>query len=65
MAALLAAFDAMRATPGAPFDYGAALWQTIFPTGVGGWLQLVGILAFGIIGGLFVAAYAAARRRIE
>ena len=63
MAALLAAFDAMRATPGAPFDYGAALRQTMFPTGVGGWLQLVGILAFGIIGGLFVAAYAAARRR--
>jgi PAT family beta-lactamase induction signal transducer AmpG len=65
MAALLAAFDAMRATPGAPFDYGTALWQTMFPAGIGGWLQLVGILSFALIGGLFVAAYAAARRRIE
>jgi PAT family beta-lactamase induction signal transducer AmpG len=63
MAALLAAFDAMRANEGAPFDYAAALSQTIFPTSVGGWLQLVGIVAFGVIGGLFVAAYAAARRR--
>ena len=65
MAALLAAFDAMRGASDAPFDYGAAFQQTIVPTGVGGWLQLVGILAFGVIGGLFVAAYAAARRRIE
>jgi PAT family beta-lactamase induction signal transducer AmpG len=64
MAALLAAFDAMRGASDAPFDYGAAFQQTIVPTGVGGWLQLVGILAFGVIGGLFVAAYAAARRRI-
>jgi PAT family beta-lactamase induction signal transducer AmpG len=63
MAALLAAFDTMRTTKGAAFDYATALQQTMFPSGIGGWLQLVGILSFGIIGGLFVAAYAAARRR--
>ena len=63
MAALLAAFDTMRTTPGASFDYGTALRQTMLPTGIGGWLQLVGILSFGVIGGLFVAAYAAARRK--
>ena len=63
MAALLGAFDTMRTTPGASFDYGTALRQTMLPTSIGGWLQLVGILSFGVIGGLFVAAYAAARRK--
>jgi hypothetical protein len=33
------------------------------PSSIGLWLQLVGILAFAAIGGLFVAAWSAARGR--
>jgi PAT family beta-lactamase induction signal transducer AmpG len=40
----------------------AALEPMLRPSGVADWLQLVGVLATGIIAGLFVAAVAAARR---
>ena len=60
--ALLASLKTLRETKGARFDFGDALVQAIQPAGIGGWLQIVGILAFAIIGGLLVAAVVAARR---
>src|SRR5512139_1590742 len=60
--ALLAALKAMRETPGAGFNLQAALWQAARPVSVTDWVQLFGILAFALIGGLFVAAVSAARR---
>ncbi len=63
--ALLGALKAMRATPGAPaagFDLSAAMWQVAHPLSIPDWIQLVGIVAFAVIGGLFVAAVAAAMR---
>jgi PAT family beta-lactamase induction signal transducer AmpG len=67
LVALLAALDTMRASPETGFDLGAAVRRVAFPAGVTDWLQLFGILAFGVIGGLFVAAVTAARRtgRVE
>jgi PAT family beta-lactamase induction signal transducer AmpG len=62
MTAVLSALEVMRETPGAPFDVAAGLSRVAFPDQVGGWLQLAGIAAFAIIGGLFVAAWSAARR---
>ena len=61
MTALLAALKTMRDTPGSGFDFGTALWQTARPAGITDWVQLFGILAFALIGGLFVAAVSAAR----
>jgi PAT family beta-lactamase induction signal transducer AmpG len=60
--ALLAALKTMRDTPGAGFDLWAAMWQVARPVSITDWVQLVGILAFVLIGGLFVAAVSAARR---
>ena len=60
IAALLAALEGLRATP-PTFDYLAALSATAFPASIGLWLQLVGIVAFAVVGGLFVAAWSAAR----
>ncbi len=62
MVALLAALKTMRATPGAGFDLRGALWQAAHPASIPDWTQLVGIVAFAVIGGLFVAAVAVARR---
>ncbi len=60
--ALLAALKTLRETKGAHIDLAGALARAIQPDGIGGWLQVVGILAFAVIGGLLVAAVAAARR---
>ena len=62
IAALLAALEGLRATP-PTFDYLAALSTTAFPASIGLWLQFVGILTIAVIGGLFVAAWSAARGR--
>jgi PAT family beta-lactamase induction signal transducer AmpG len=59
--ALLAALKTMRDTKG-PFDLVAAASAIATPATVTDWVQVVGIGAFGAIGGLFVAATAAARR---
>ncbi len=61
--ALLAALKAMREQPGAGFDFPAAAAAVARPATITDWTQLVGIVAFGVIGGLFVAAAVAARRR--
>jgi PAT family beta-lactamase induction signal transducer AmpG len=54
--ALLDAMQAMRGTPPVAFDIGAAFWRLAHPADVNGWLQIVGILAFAAVGGLFIAA---------
>ena len=54
--AVLDAMQAMRATPPAAFDVGAALWRLSHPVDVGGWVQIVGILAFAVVGGMFISA---------
>ena len=61
--AVLDALQAMRTTPPMAFDLGAALWRLSHPTDVGGWLQIVGLLAFAIVGGMFIAAAWVRRRQ--
>ncbi|MEW5983747.1 MAG: MFS transporter [Acidobacteriota bacterium] len=64
--ALLAALKAMRSAPEAgapaPFDLYAAMWRLASPQSITDWLEIVGLAAFAVIGGLFVAALLAARR---
>lgn len=60
--ALLASLKAMRATPPAGFDLRGATWIVAHPATIADWVQLVGVAAFALIGGLFVAAVAVARR---
>ena len=52
----------MRETKGAGFDLWAAMWRLAHPASITDWLELVGVAAFAVIGGLFVAALTAARR---
>jgi PAT family beta-lactamase induction signal transducer AmpG len=62
---IVAVLDAMQATRGAdgtPFDVGAAIVRLLQPSDTNGWLQIVGIAAFAVVGGMFLAA-ARARRR--
>jgi MFS transporter, PAT family, beta-lactamase induction signal transducer AmpG len=61
LVALLDTLKTMRETPAAGFDFGAALSRVFHPGGVTDWIQLVGILAFAAIAGLFVAAAMASR----
>ncbi len=62
VAALLAALKAMRATSSNAFDLPAALHAVLHPAGTGDWVRLATLLVVGVIGGLFAAAVAAARR---
>ena len=57
----LAALKAMRAETPEPFDFIARFLSMATPTGVDGWIQLGGLLAFGTAIGLFAAAIQAAR----
>lgn len=59
--ALLMAIKTMRETEGA-FDLAGAIAKLASPAGVAGWVEIGGLVALGIIGGLFVAALTAARR---
>lgn len=61
MTALLAALKVMREKPGSGFDLQAALRAVAHPATITDWVEFVGILAFGLIGGLFVAATSAAK----
>jgi len=63
IAALLAAVKAMRATPPKPFDFEAALQPILHPAATGEWVRVATLVVLGVIGGLFAAAVAAARRR--
>jgi PAT family beta-lactamase induction signal transducer AmpG len=59
--AALFAIKTMRETKGA-FDLWAALQRLAQPVTITDWLELVGVGAFAVISGLFVAALTAARR---
>jgi len=59
--ALLAAVKTMRETKSG-FDAAGAMWKLAHPVGISDWVELGGVIAFGVIGGLFVAALTAARR---
>ncbi len=61
LTALLAALKAMRDTPDQGFDFTAAARLVATPVQITDWVQMFGIVAFALIGGLFVAAIAAAR----
>jgi PAT family beta-lactamase induction signal transducer AmpG len=56
LVATLDAMDRMRAKPPEPFDFGSALWRVAHPDQIGGWVQLAGIVAFALVGGMFIAA---------
>lgn len=60
--AAMAALKGYRADPQAGFALGTALATLVRPAGFGGWLQLVGVIAFGATCGLLAAALGAARR---
>jgi PAT family beta-lactamase induction signal transducer AmpG len=59
--AVLAALKTLREVPGAGFDLTTAVAQVGQPAAITDWVQLLGIVAFALVGGLFVAAIAAAR----
>ena len=63
--ALLSAIKTMRAAKDAGFDYQEALRQVLQPAAIADWLQLVGVVVFAVMGGLFVAATIASRRGVR
>ena len=60
--ALMAALKSMRAAKGAAFDLPAAMWQVAHPATITDWVQVVGLAAFALVAGLFVAAVSSVRR---
>jgi len=60
--ASMSAVKAYRAEPEADLALGAHLVALVRPGDLGGWLELVGVLAFGATCGLLAAALSAARR---
>jgi PAT family beta-lactamase induction signal transducer AmpG len=60
-AALLSALKAMQAPTHAPLDYVSAVWRVMHPSAIDDWIQLAGIVAIAMIGGLFTAAWVAVR----
>ena len=61
-AAVLAALKTARDRPDAGVDVVSALAILLHPSGIAGWLELLGVAALGAVAGLFTAAVAAARR---
>jgi PAT family beta-lactamase induction signal transducer AmpG len=47
---------------GRRYDLAAGILDTLWPAGVKGWIVWIGIVVFGILGGLVGAAYTAARK---
>jgi PAT family beta-lactamase induction signal transducer AmpG len=58
--ALLAALKTMSESATHEFAFGRAVMEVLSPADIAGWVQLVGIVTFAGVGGLFVAAAAAA-----
>jgi PAT family beta-lactamase induction signal transducer AmpG len=58
----LAALKLLREKPDVGFDFPGAMGAVLSPATITDWVQIVGVLAFGLIGGLFVAAATAAKR---
>ena len=54
--ALLGAIKAMRETPMAAFDFAGAMMWLFRPLGIADWVQIIGILVFGLLSGLVGAA---------
>jgi MFS transporter, PAT family, beta-lactamase induction signal transducer AmpG len=63
LVAVLNAMQAVRTSPSTGFDLGGALWSVAYPGELGGWVQLAGIVAFALVGGMFIAAMRARRTR--
>ena len=59
--ATLGALKTAHANPGTGFDLLSSLARLLIPAGIGGWLQIVGLLTLGAIVGLMTAAISAAR----
>jgi PAT family beta-lactamase induction signal transducer AmpG len=64
-AATLAGMKAIYKDPATPFALLARLGEVIAPQTVGAWAQLAGILLFGVVVGVAVAATAAARSGVR
>jgi PAT family beta-lactamase induction signal transducer AmpG len=62
LVATVSALKSMRVEGVSGFEFGKALTALLSPGGVAGWLQLVGLVAFGLVCGLLTAAVIAARR---
>jgi PAT family beta-lactamase induction signal transducer AmpG len=60
--ALVDALSVMRSTPAVGFDFAAALWRASHPAATVDWVQMFGVLACALIGGLFIAARYSLRR---
>ncbi|HYH45518.1 MAG TPA: MFS transporter, partial [Thermoanaerobaculia bacterium] len=60
--ALLTALRILKDEPEKPFDLIGPLRALVAPQDPGGWITLIGLLAFGAVCGLFTAAITAARR---
>jgi PAT family beta-lactamase induction signal transducer AmpG len=60
--ALLSALKSMRTEPGRAFDLMSPLAELVRPTGVSDWIGLSGVIACGLVFGLFTAAVFAARQ---
>jgi len=61
--AMLDAMDKVRTAPDTGFDIAGAMWRLTHPADPGGWVQIVGILTFAIVGGMFIAATRVRRAR--
>jgi PAT family beta-lactamase induction signal transducer AmpG len=60
--AALAGLRAMRTTPGGSLPILLPLLEVVSPVGVGGWVQLFGLVVFSVGAGLVTAALSAAQR---
>ncbi len=59
--AAVSALRAMRAMPDSGFDLASALATLARPAGLDGWIQLAGVIVFGVVCALLTAAVSAAR----
>jgi hypothetical protein len=64
LVAFLDALKTIRETPAGGFRFAAAFAKAWHPVGAADWLQLLGIVVFAAIVGLFVAAAVAAKHGI-
>jgi PAT family beta-lactamase induction signal transducer AmpG len=63
LSAMLDAMDKVRTAPGTGFDITGAVWRLTHPANPGDWVQIVGIVTFAIVGGMFIAATRVRRAR--
>ena len=60
--ALLSALTKVKDASGGGFDLIGEMQALVQPAGVGGWVELVGVVVFALLSGLLVAAIAVARQ---